>query len=56
MLTLPAETRGELWQRLVEAIERYTAVPSRLHRPTLDASEPMSVLTPTPVPRSPMEK
>src|SRR5215210_6686977 len=25
MLTLPAETRGELWQRLVEAIERYTA-------------------------------
>ncbi|HEX5716208.1 MAG TPA: aminotransferase class V-fold PLP-dependent enzyme [Thermoanaerobaculia bacterium] len=24
MLTLPAETRGELWQRLVEAIERYT--------------------------------
>ncbi|MFL6202982.1 MAG: pyridoxal phosphate-dependent decarboxylase family protein [Thermoanaerobaculia bacterium] len=24
MLTLPAEIRGELWQRLVEAIERYT--------------------------------
>ena len=25
MLTLPAETRGELWQRLVEAIEKYTS-------------------------------
>jgi glutamate/tyrosine decarboxylase-like PLP-dependent enzyme len=47
MLMLPAETRGELWRRLVEAIERYTAeVGSAPVAPPLDADAIRARLAP----------
>jgi glutamate/tyrosine decarboxylase-like PLP-dependent enzyme len=47
MLTLPAETRGPLWTRLIEAIETYTReVASRPVAPALDAEAIRSRLAP----------
>lgn len=47
MLTLPAETRGELWTRLIEAIERYTnEVASARVAPPLDVDAIRETLAP----------